>query len=338
MSDPSGLYSTASTIADKIGIQKISDALKSGVGKISDALGSATKKATSFPVNDKKATAPTSSSQKRPEEVRPVKYQGALTFPAELKYFTMFTFKKYKRVDIFEDKKELSDVTIILPVPSNISENFGVTYDTPALGPIAGQLGDTAIAIGREMAGQGGTQDYRQRIQDTNAAMAKLSGAQGAYVLARSAVTSGNETGILDRALGVIPNPHLATVFSNVGLRQHSFSYRLIPSNAKELETIKKIIYNFKTRMLPGLLNDSNFLFTFPATCEIKMIAGNKDIVKMKECVLESLNINYSPNGPAFFKTGDPVEVVIDMVFKEVSVFTREDVEPLTTMQDAPNP
>lgn len=42
---------------------------------------------------------------------------------------------------------------------------------------------------------------------------------------------------------------------------------------------------------------------------------------------MTGLSVNYSPNGPAFFKTGDPVIVDISMTFKEMSAFTRLDVE-----------
>ena len=42
---------------------------------------------------------------------------------------------------------------------------------------------------------------------------------------------------------------------------------------------------------------------------------------------MTGLNVNYSPNGPAFFKTGDPVIVDISMTFREMSAFTRLDVE-----------
>lgn len=335
MANVSSVYSTASTISDKLGLQKIGDAVKSGVSKVANALESGANKAAAnvksrFNTNDAKTQTPAASAkQKRPEEVPAIKYAGALTFPAELKYFAMFDFRKYKRVDVFEMKKELNDVTIILPLPADLSESFGATYETPALGPIAGAMGDFGIAVARELAGSGQV-DMKARIEDTNKQFKNLNVKQGLYVLGRNALTSGNETGIIDRASGVIPNPHLAAIFSNVGLRTHQFSYKLVPNNAKELATIKNIIYNLKTRMLPGLLNDSNFLLTFPDTCQIHLIAGEKEVYKIKECVLETLDINYSPNGPAFFKTGDPVEVTINMMFREISAFTREDVAPFT--------
>lgn len=330
MADVSSVFSTASSIAEKINLQKIGDAMGSGITKLADALKGGAAKATAdikskFPTNDaaKKPAVPT--QQKRPEEVPAIRFAGALTFPAELKYYAKFTFTKYKRVDVFEDKKQLPDVVVVLPLPQNLGENFSVAYDTPALGPIAGQLADTAIAAMRELT-QGGQADMANRIKATNDQFNKNSVGQGAYVLARNMITSGNESGIIDKAAGVVPNPHLAAIFSNVGLRSHQFTYKLVPNNAKELAAVKEIIKTLKTRMLPGLLNDSNYLFTFPDTCFIKLMAGDKEVYKVKECVLESLNVNYTPNGPAFFKTGDPVEVTIDMTFKEISVFTREDV------------
>jgi hypothetical protein len=126
-------------------------------------------------------------------------------------------------------------------------------------------------------------------------------------------------------ALGVAPNPHLAVLFSNIGLRTHSFSYRFAPTSASELQTLKKIIQHLKTRMLPGM--DTSMLFTFPDVCDIEFGPNKDKPYKIKRCVMESINVNYTPMGsPAFFKTGDPVMVDIQMSFKETSVFTRVDL------------
>jgi hypothetical protein len=79
--------------------------------------------------------------------------------------------------------------------------------------------------------------------------------------------------------------------------------------------------------MLPGM-SGHDMLFSFPDVVDIKFVTGKGQApYTIKRCVMESLDVNYSPGGsPAFFKTGDPVMVELSMSFKEMSPFTRDDI------------
>jgi hypothetical protein len=339
MSGLDTLYSQVSNLGQKINLQSDADAARSGISAIQGAADQALaslRVKTSFPVNDVLKGANTAAQAASMKDIKGTeeatkqdsKYKGLLSFPATLasvKYFTLFTFKTYDR-KVFESAKDLPSITFALPIPSNLAESFGVAYDTPAIGPIAGQLADSAISVARELI-RGDTPS----IESTNKMFKQFSGGQAAYIAAKQGLIGSGENGgtfghAVDMVAGAVPNPHLAVIFSNVGLRTHSFSYKFVPTSSAELSNLKEIIKNLKIRMLPGLYNDGNMLLTFPDLCDIEIVAGNITPYKIKTCVLESLNINYSPNGPAFFKTGDPVEVSIDMTFKETSIFTREDI------------
>ena len=340
MSGLDTLYSQVSNLGQKINLQSVTDAARSGISAIQGAADQALatlRVKTSFPVNDlagsanAAAQAASMKSIKGPEEAikQGSKYQGLLSFPASLasvKYFTLFTFKTYDR-KVFESRKDLPEVSFALPIPSNLAETFGVAYDTPAMGPIAGQAADSVISVAREL-----MRSDSSNIARTNRDVREFSAGQALFIAAKQNLIGSGENGgtlghAVDMAAGVVPNPHLAVIFSNVGLRTHTFSYKFVPTSNDELIKLKEIIRHLKTRMLPGLYNDGNMLLTFPDLCDIEIITGKTTPYKIKTCVLESLNINYSPNGPAFFKTGDPVEVSIDMTFKETSIFTREDID-----------
>ena len=137
----------------------------------------------------------------------------------------------------------------------------------------------------------------------------------------------GGATGsaVAQIASGTAPNPNLAVLFKNIGLRDHSFSYRFAPHSEQELKTLKEIIKQLKIRMLPGFVSAADALYTFPDMCDISFTPGAVESFKIKRCVLTNLSVNYAPNGPAFFKTGDPVVVEISMQFKEMSPVTRRD-------------
>ena len=142
---------------------------------------------------------------------------------------------------------------------------------------------------------------------------------------------AGETAGAVSSMLsGAAPNPKIATIFSNINMRSHSFSYKFSPKSLKEVNDLRKIIYELKKRMLPGMSNDGNALFTFPDVCNIEFGQGGKSLnkpYKILECVMESIDVNYAPSGsPAFFKDGDAVLIEISMQFKETAPFTRTEL------------
>jgi hypothetical protein len=241
-------------------------------------------------------------------------------YPAGQKYYTLFTFNQYERIKPNDAPKEKTSISIVLPLPPELKEEFSANYTEPALG-VFGSVADSAIKGVRSVLGD---EDVKK---NDNTLTGSIMATAGAGLIKGVEKLGGETAGAIARmATGVTPNPYLAVVFQNVTLRTHTFQYRFAPRSEEELMVLKKIIKELKKRMLPGLTKGSDILFTFPDTCDISF-GPNKDIpYKIKKCVMLSLNVNYSPNGPAFFKTGDPVIVDITMNFKEMSAFTRVDM------------
>lgn len=250
---------------------------------------------------------------------------AALIYPANQKYYTLFTFNQYERVVPNDAPKEKTSISIVLPMPPDLSEEFSLSYDSPELG-IFGSVADSAVKEIRSKLSSGVGSAAINDLEKTLAG--SVVGIAGAGMIKGITKFGGETAGAIARqATGVTPNPYLAMVFKNVELRTHTFQYRFAPRSLAELQILKKIIFELKKRTLPGLTTGSDLLFTFPDTCEIKFGPTENVPYKIKKCVLQSLRINYSPNGPAFFKTGDPVIVDISMSFKEMSAFTRFDVD-----------
>jgi hypothetical protein len=249
---------------------------------------------------------------------------AAYVYPANQKYYTLFTFNQYERIKANEAPKEKTSVSIVLPMPPDLREEFNVGYAEPSLG-IVGSVADSVIKGVRSAQGastsQGSTSD-----KDLGSSVYAAIGS--GIIKGLESIPKGGETAgaIARMATGLSPNPYLAVVFKDVALRSHTFQYRFSPRSEAELKTLKNIIRELKKRMLPGLTQGSDLLFTFPDTCDISF-GPTKDVpYRIKKCVMTSMSVNYSPNGPAFFKTGDPVIVDIQMTFREMSAFTRIDL------------
>jgi hypothetical protein len=88
--------------------------------------------------------------------------------------------------------------------------------------------------------------------------------------------------------------------------------------------------------MHPGIY-DSNYLFTYPSVFELLLYVKkqddyslNKYLFKTKKCALIDLKVQYGKDNFITFKETDaPVEIVVDMTFKEIEILTRDEIEGL---------
>lgn len=318
-------YSQAADLGSKLSLDSVKQVISSGVDKVSNTMkglfsaAPTVKVTTSFSKADLPKP-PASATNSFPEKKQPKFAAGTLFFPATQKYYAIFTFNQYERIVVNQAPKEKTSVTIVLPMPTNLQENFSVEYETPALGAITGSLSDSVLKGIRSAQGDTTTQGSTA-AKDAGGSITAAIGA--GTINGLSKIPKAGEVARL--TTGLTPNPYLAVLFKNVNLRTHSFQYRFAPASLEELKQLKQIIKELKKRMLPGMTAGSDMLFTFPDTVDITF-GPTKDVpYKIKKCVMESLSVNYSPNGPAFFKTGDPVIVDISMTFKEMSPYTRLD-------------
>ena len=324
------LYSTASSLSQKISALNIVDSVNAGVSNFSAAVQMAQSKLPSLSILSKfeskdlpKGIAAKNTSTPSETLANKSTFAGALTFPSEMKYFTKFSFYEFNKKDVTSETKDLPTQVVILPMPNNLQESFGVTYDTPAMGPVAGAAANAVVSALRSNNPGAVAAGLAQGAVETGV----IAGAAASLNVLKKMSPDGAGA-LAGMAFGVAPNPNMAVLFSNIGLRSHSFSYKFAPTSAKELDTLKRIIAQLKIRMLPGMANEGSMLFTFPDVCDIEFGPNKNRPYKIKRCVMETLSVNYTPMGsPAFFKTGDPVMVEINMSFKEMSVFTRVDMK-----------
>ena len=210
---------------------------------------------------------------------------------------------------------------LVLPIPTNLVDNFSVSYNDAKLGAVLGAAVETGARV---LSGE-------QKLASAETAKT-ITAAAGVGVRDQIGRIGGEALlANIDKATGVVPNPHLAAIFQDIGLREHSFNFRFSPKNANESITIKNIIRNIKIRILPGTSggdSQTGPLFTFPDTVDISFGPKEELPYIFQRCVCTSFGVNYAPNGtPSFFKDGSPTDIELSMSFKEIRVFTREDFQ-----------
>jgi hypothetical protein len=144
---------------------------------------------------------------------------------------------------------------------------------------------------------------------------------------------------------GQVLNPQLELLYESPSLREFQFDFRLVPRNQAEADTLfgtnggrnrDGIINMFKFYAAPKIPeNVGGRYFIPPCQFEIEfydpnnMNGTNEFLFKTKKCVLTGITVNYDgPGGYASFKGGAPVEVRLQLQFKETVLLSQDDFAP----------
>ena len=220
---------------------------------------------------------------------------------------------------------DIPDGAIILPIPSNLQEQFQVNYEGMEMGEVFGGIAEAAGAALNgaplsEVAGQIQTDSIAKRVGQEVA----------------KAVGGGAAVAAAQKFVGEVFNPHLTNVFKGVGLRQHQFNWRISPRSQDESFAIKGIIDKIRNNMLPQLSAD-RLRLSYPAEVFIQFHGDPYGIMPMFRSVCTGLNVNHAAAGtPVFFaETGLPAEFELSLSFQEVEVVTRGDVPDVGAISDS---
>lgn len=239
--------------------------------------------------------------------------------------------------------------TILLPIPSNISDTNAVDYQTSNLNSIAGAAvgGVMEVMKSGENFGITNPATAAKRIGETTIAAANAVGeavggmdqVQGfitRFLASKAVGIAGiniTPNQILARSTGEIMNPNMELLFNGPGLRSFRFQFKLTPRGETEAGEIKKIIRTFKEHMAPKVSNAGTFLKT-PDVFELryrKGAAAHPFLHRFKQCFLKEVNVNYTGEGTyATYDDGVPVSMIMDLSFQEIEPIYDTDYQGYT--------
>ncbi len=212
---------------------------------------------------------------------------------------------------------------IALHIPNQLSIKYGMTWgeeDTAAVQAMY-QVGGGAVA---------------NALAD-GASNKKAAGAGGAAAREAAAAVALNKIpnkGAVSAALGIAANPKKEQVFQGVDFRKFTFDYQFYPRDEFEAENILNIVHQFKLHMHPEYKSELNFVWIYPSEFDIIYYTNggeNLNIHRHTSCVLESMSVNYTPNGNfSVFANGMPTQINISLDFRELQLASKE------TIGDAP--
>lgn len=255
--------------------------------------------------------------------------QGDITFPEDLNRdsrtpFMSMQFSEYRRRSINDQPFFQDLMNIRLPLPKNLVEQTSVQYEKSNLGSA---LGATVDAL----SGSGATRPSLSQ------AITQIAAGAGVAVASATAQEAARRTGVDLQAVqqltdaasvltGITTNPFQVILFKAPHFRSHTFSWTFIPQSQRETEELKKLVDTFRYHTLPGISSAGGVFFSYPEILKINFRPSDQYLYKFKPCVVDSVTVNYAPNGPSFFKsTGAPTAIQFELRLQEIEIWTKSD-------------
>jgi len=205
------------------------------------------------------------------------------------------------------------------------------------------------LTPGSELAGQlavaapGLVESYKSGGYKEAAKAALKSGAGRLFAQQAFGGSATAQLGLLAASGGKVINPMMELIYSAPEFRTFQYDFFFYPRSEAEALEVQKLIERLRFHQAPELgLTESGTLdglLTPPSEFEIKFYYGgaqNPNIPSVGTCVLQSIDLNYAPNGfsayevpgentPTLGKTGMPVAIQMTLQFKETTYLTKED-------------
>jgi len=241
--------------------------------------------------------------------------------------------KSLKSISFERTIKRTTDaIALYMPDTLNFIQNQG--YDSPSIS--GSNLGRLAVG-GASFVDEIKKFDVKNFGQSTGQLVGNLS----PFLLNFAAEQFGGDFGrvIFATGFGAVRNPMMEVIYSTPELRTFRYDFVFWPRNSKEAKEVQKILETFRFHQAPEVLGGFNgFFLVPPSEFDIKFYYGgreNPNIPKVSTCVLESVDIDYAPNGwsayeipgqntPTSGGTGMPVGVRLSLQFKETEIVTKD--------------
>lgn len=265
---------------------------------------------------------------------------GTMKYPSDIDsapYFVGFHFVKYERY-IMSGVKYSPIGNVFLPLPNNVSEEFGISYNNGDQGIFGAKGGLSQLKqSGVDLAGQiskrveaDGNKILSQDKGSVTAAGRDLAAKLG--LLATVGLPEFMKDTAVGRAgaqvLGFVANPHMTPIFEGVELRKHHFDWMFSPRSQSESNKLEEVVNAFRQFAHPRFEpQTNNFGLQFPYQVFCNFYNTNF-LYPVKRSVITNISIDNGASGNmAFYRGGAPVAIKFSIALQETEILTAEDFE-----------
>ena len=224
--------------------------------------------------------------------------------------------------------------SVAIYLPPNVQDNYTTTYNatsTGMIGFLAASAGGAVQAyqnddfdqVARTVLGAAGGMLEETAKNIGLSAIEMLTQAEGGYEL-------------LNKTFGRATNPYMEVLFSGPELRTFTYNFTFAPRSEEEQMEVKKIIHLFRFYQAPELREGQSMFMGLPAEFDIHYMYQHEDGRKSSEndyynkiatCVLQSVNVDYTPGGVYSHSNGAPVTIKMSLSFLETEMITKDHIE-----------
>lgn len=190
---------------------------------------------------------------------------------------------------------------IILPIPRKLNETHLLSWQDKSFTDYISSLGQT---------------------NNNNGNRGNLI-TRGLDLAGRVAAGSVNVTRTSSVLTGVSVNPFVFVYFDRPQFKRYSLTWTLAARNQEESDAIRDIVLKLKERSSPTI---DGLLMGYPDIVEISFAPDDIfGMLKMKQCVIEAVGVDYTPSGPSFFDSNAPTLVNLTLNLKEIELWEQSD-------------
>ena len=230
----------------------------------------------------------------------------------------------------FRDKKNTMNIALYIP-PDALATSYKSDYEAAALGQALGMATE-------QLKQSGGSLLALRKNMEANAA------AKGNVIvdLVAATATPANLKTALGVVKGQVANPYIVAAYKGpTQMREHKFSFKMMPEDEAESRKCVKIAGAFKQAMLPAHVGGDNAtapsgLFGYPDEFEISFTVNGTELPKndtnpmfnVGRSVLTNCELSYTTQDTVLFFEGTQYPVTINMAltFMEIEVMHRSKV------------
>ena len=231
--------------------------------------------------------------------------------------YTIFQIYKYQKLQVNRPEFKESLGIVFLPIPPELNNTDSLNYEEYSAPVINAAL------------------NYGSADELSGAVSAM--GSLGAILGAEIAKKIGGENLVNEASsrTGVAINPRNTNIFRSPSAREHRYTFKMIAKSEAESIAIRKIVNRFRYHAYPSAPGDEALYFSpdlFTISFKVgRAAASDKDsyLFHPLPSALIAMSVSYNGSStPTFFQSSNaPVEVTMQLVFREMELDNKEKLQ-----------
>ena len=235
----------------------------------------------------------------------------------------------------FKDKNKLT-LNCALYIPGDsLATSYKSEYEAASLGAAYGK----GLEMFKKVGGDQQWVDQAVGAQTNAAGGEDKAQVIGSVVSGALGQGSAGAKIAMEQTTGAVVNPYMVAAYKGpTQLREHSFSFKMMPDSESEANAVNSSVKAFKKAMLPGHKGGdsqtaASMYFQYPDEFVIKYMVNSNEataaMFKIGRSVLTNCELNYATQDvPLFFADSQhPVTTEMKLTFMEIEVMSRDKID-----------